>query len=207
MPSYYCELSIEVVRGRVRVKHGQVGKQSETTAGANFAALVDGVIQSRFFWSYCLMVNILSSFLTSLASWCEGCHCHQDDLLASSTWYTRSKDCRSDGTSCCYKGRRAPELATGHLDQHLEALATSGMTDVLGFCDGLDAIEQGALLSDWHAAVDKCIFELTLKTAHWQMLPWCLAAVGHPDPDIARAFLRKPWQVPQDWSSPCWFKL
>lgn len=65
------------------------------------------------------------------------------------------------------------------------------MTDVLGFCDGLDATEQGALLSDWHAAVDKCIFELTLKTAHWQMLPWCLAAVGHPDPDIARAFLRK----------------
>lgn len=138
------------------------------------------------------MLNVLSGFLTSLAGWCEGCACHEDDLLEMQSYYKRAKATRGqDGTTCCYKGRRAPELAAGYLDYHVECLASAAVTEILGFCENLSSEEQVEILNDWNAAVDKTLFELTLKTEHWKMLPWSIAVIGHHDIDKARAGLRK----------------
>ena len=137
------------------------------------------------------MINSLAGFLTSLASWCEGCQCHEEDLLANQTWYARAKVARQNGASCCYKGRRAPELASGHLSQYIDWLASSAMADVVGFCDNLTSEEQVGILNDWNCAVDRTLFEITLKTEHWKLLPWSLAVIGHHDLDQARAGLRR----------------
>ena len=32
------------------------------------------------------MINVFSSFLSQLASWCEGCYCHEEELLEGFSW-------------------------------------------------------------------------------------------------------------------------
>jgi len=161
------------------------------TASASFVQAVDRGIKDDFFWAYCMMVNIISGFLTSLASWCEGCHCHEGVLTSHHTWYQRSKETRSNGVSCAYKGRRGPELAAGHLDDHIEWLSSSALAEVLSYCTSLSMDDRAKLLVDWNSAVDKALLEISLKTEHWKLLPWALAVIGHHDIDIARAGLRR----------------
>ena len=93
--------------------------------------------------------------------------------------------------ACAYKGRRAPELSAGHLDQHVEWLSSTAVAEVLGFCEGLSAEQQGKLLVDFHAAVDRALLEINLKTEHWKLLPWKLSVIGHHSVDVARAGLRQ----------------
>lgn len=158
---------------------------------ATFVQSVDEAIHNKYFWAYCMMVNILSGFLTALASRCEGCHCHEDELLSNSTWFKRAEHTRHEGNSCCYKGRRAPELAAGHLDQHVEWLSSGALAEILSFCNDLTPDQRATLLIDWNSAVDKALLEITLKTEHWKLLPWSLAVIGHHDVDIARSGLRR----------------
>lgn len=170
---------------------GVHARETAYNVSAAFVQEVDAAITSRFFWAYTVMVNILAGFLSSLASWCEGCQCHEDILTAHHTWFRRSTLTRRDGSSCTYKGRRAPELASGFLDEHVDWLASSSMAEILSECDGLTGDEQSKLLMDWNSAVDKALFEIQLKTEHWKLLPWSIAVVGHHDVDVARAGLRK----------------
>jgi len=158
---------------------------------ASFIKAVDDTIRSRFFWGYCMMVNTLAGFLTSLASWCEGCQCHEDELTSNSTYFLRSKLTRQEGTSCCYKGRRAPELAAGFLKQHVDWLASSAMTELLGFIEGLPPDQSSKILEDFHTACDRALLEIQVKTHHWEELPWALAVSGHHDVEVARAGLRR----------------
>ena len=133
----------------------------------------------------------LAGFLTSLASWCEGCQCHEDELISSGTYFLRSKVTRHENTSCCYKGRRAPELAAGFLKQHVDWLASSAMTELLGFIEGVPPDQSSKILEDFHTACDRALLEIQIKTHHWEELPWALAACAHHDVDMARATLRK----------------
>lgn len=190
MTQHSSQKACVVLETNVSKALGARGREAAYTISTSFLQAVDGAINSRFFWAYCTMVNILAGFLSSLASWCEGCQCHEDVLTAHETWYKRSKETRHEGSSCTYKGRRAPELASGHLDKHVEWLASSALGDILSGCDGLGGDEQSKLLSDWNSAVDKALFEIQLKTEHWKLLPWSIAVVGHHDIDVARAGLR-----------------
>lgn len=142
---------------------------------------------SAFFWAYCALIETFSGFLSELASWCEGCACHEDSLLDADSWYHRNKDVGP----CSYKGRRAPELACGHLQVCLSDLSSSALSRLLPLFDGLTEEEKSGILVDFHKAIDKAFFEVEVKTRHWQLLPWKVACVAHPEDGLARAHLRQ----------------
>lgn len=166
-------------------------REDAYSVSASFVKAVDDAIKNQYFWGYCMMVNILAGFLSSLASWCEGCQCHETELTSHSTWFKRSRETKHEGLSCSYKGRRAAELAAGHLDQHIEWLCSAALAEVLSFCVGLTADEQSTILVDWNSAVDKALFEISVKTEHWKLLPWSIAVVAHHDIEVARSGLRR----------------
>ncbi len=162
----------------------------EFQATSTFVQDVDKAVASPWFWSYCRMINVFSSFLSQLASWCEGCFCHEEELLDCSSWHQRQKVTRHSNLTCDYKGRRAPELAAGVLDEKVRLMVATSLSEILATSHGLSEEQQGHILLDFHSAIDKTMLEIQVKTQHWQLLPWKLAISGHPDQEIARAGLR-----------------
>lgn len=157
----------------------------------NFIRDVSEAITSQWFWSYCRMINVFSSFLSHLASWCEGCLCHEEELLEGPSFYHRQRVTRHSNLTCDYKGRRAPELAAGVFDEKVRVMVATSLSEILATSHGLSEEQQGHILMDFHSAIDKTMLEVQVKTQHWQLLPWKLAISGHPDQEIARAGLRE----------------
>ena len=151
---------------------------------SNFIQEVDRLVKSNWFWAYCQMICLVSSFLSQLSSWAEGCYCHEDQLVECPSWHYRKRH------PCQFKGRRAPELAFGVLDTKIDLMVAASLSEILSASRSLTEDEQATLLLDFNQAVDKTVFEVQLKTGHWQMLPWKLCIVAHVDEEVARAGVR-----------------
>ena len=131
-------------------------------------------------------MGLISGFLTELASFCEGCSCHEEVLLSHRSWQQRQS---ALGGSCGFKGRRAPELAAGELDDRIEAASANAISQILTLCRDLSEAESSNMFLDWNAAIDRIVFEVQAKTSHWR-LPWRLCVCGHPNEEVARAQMR-----------------
>lgn len=131
----------------------------------NFIRDVSEAITSQRFWSYCRMINVFSSFLSHLASWCEGCLCHEEELLEGPSFYHLQRVTRHSNLTCDYKGRRAPELAAGVLDEKVRVMVATSLSEILATSHGLSEEQQGHILMDFHSAIDKTMLEVQVKTA------------------------------------------
>eukprot|EP00971_Amphidinium_carterae_P352265 6492516-Amphidinium_carterae.2 len=90
-------------------------------------------IQTPMFWAYGSMLLQLHSWGDNISKWAETCPCHQflqrRERTAAQPWQEKvlsSLDQHHDG--CKYKcrmaGKRAPELASGALQEHMQALTS-----------------------------------------------------------------------------------
>ena len=103
--------------------------------------LLTHAIRSESWWLYARMILCLHSYTHSLASWAEGCHCHfwlhdkeQSKVLDECRLRLGLQLGRGDGTHrwlCPLAGCRAAELATGKLQEHVEAMLHSQAEELL----------------------------------------------------------------------------
>ena len=96
---------------------------------------VTAAVSSSFFWAYAAMVDLLAGFSSELMGRAEGCGCpgHQHAC--------RSGRGRQDlNGHCQLKGRRAPELAAGQLQQVIDTFLSGALSQlnraVLSFAAG-----------------------------------------------------------------------
>ena len=108
---------------------------------------VTAAVSSSFFWAYAAMVDLLAGFSSELMGWAEGCGCpgHQHAC--------RSGRSRQDlNGHCQLKGRRAPELAAGQLQQVIDTFLSGALSQLTGLCYHLPPADRTKIFEDWNSA-------------------------------------------------------
>ena len=83
------------------------------------------------------------------------------------------------------RGKRAVELACGHLRAILEEMFAEGMAVVLEFCQGLAGLEFQSVMDGFSEAKSTLMALLMLKTQFWLTIPWKLAGMFHWNSGLA----------------------
>lgn len=132
-------------------------------------------LASETFWSTCRIIAEIGFHAELVGRWCEGCCCHEDMLVSSSS--SRSPKLRID---CPLKCCRAPELACGAAIEQFQKSLADTQHQICEHLKGIPTVEeQQSLKLDWEKARGRIQAELELKGAHWGMLPHLLCGLGH----------------------------
>ena len=150
--------------------------------------LVTKTIVDHWWWVYMELVLIVHETCEELSTWSERCPCHESSSMERALRRMLLKSMRKadDMDTCCLKGRRAPELAAGHLSKFLDQLWPMQW---LRLADGflhLSEQQQQQLIGDFEAAKMQITLVLQQKLACWSLLPWRLCALGHQDPAVRK---------------------
>ena len=191
----------------------------------NIEALT-GAIESGKWWFFSHMILTLHLFSKEFSSWAEGCACHgwlrpskpsnfsrrgrselseEAKQLESARKMLGVNAASTDGPRylCPLAGRRAPELASGRMQQHLEMLSLSYLQDLLRACPpGVEPAHAQEVLADFTLGKSSLMEILSQKLQCWTVLPWKLASLGLESQDHARQWaancLQDFTQAPQD---------
>ncbi len=142
---------------------------------------------------YVDMVLAIYNLVEGLASWLEGCSCHEhfrrlhsrrraNTLLAQELGVDRAL------CDCPMKGKRAPELAVGRVRTVFDSFRDAVRND-LTVCmveAALTASQQHQIMSDLESGLAYLQLGLDVKFDCWARLPWKLAGLAHHIPEIAR---------------------
>ena len=174
--------------------HQRDGAGAEADEGVRFvAADLSAALGSSMFHAYIQMVMSLFNVVEDLSSWFEGCACHQAQLKRQKGKHTRSsrKEIELCGpyAFCPMKGKRAPELAAGCLNEVFSKLVNLGKTSLLKVIQvrKLGAEDEVLVMQDFEAGRSYIQLGLQVKMNFWSKLPWRLAALSHTDAAVARA--------------------
>ena len=165
--------------------------------------LLTRTIHCPMFWKYGNMVERMHSIPDSLASWGEGCPCHdfktnEDSFVKSAVRQVKSgpsefpEHARDGlGTPCMLRTRRALECADKAYMRFLEQAYNDEHHSVSVSMGHLDSKYQEILLSDM--AIFKAeLFRILKQKLHFgECLPWLLAGVCHGDSSIGRRIARE----------------
>ena len=138
-----------------------------------FATQVTNAVQSRLFWSYCLLIETLGGLVDNISSWSEGCECHGEISVSTSSYSKRRKLISADlqktanphgldahesalEVTCLMRGRRSAEYAAGIFEDFLQDLVAQAYSHLPGILSALDPRDADIVSSDW-----------TLATAAW----------------------------------------
>ena len=145
------------------------------------------ILADPWFDAYNTLLLEIGSILKTLTSWMEGCPCHTTTVsLCSRRSKKRVKAMFRQLGHCPVSGCRAPEIATGALEDTLQEVVTMSLPKVLEKLGASgDAVEQQRLqlteeLQKTKSYVRMC---LQLKFDCYNRLPWALmglAALQHP---------------------------
>ena len=89
------------------------------------------------------------------------------------------------------RGKRAVELACGHLRTILEEMFTKNIAEVFEFCSGLAGVEFQSVMDGLSEAKSTLIALLMLKTQFWLTIPWKLAGMFHWNSGLAAECARE----------------
>lgn len=180
-----------------------LGKHSPEKGSAlggadDFVQKFDAAVSNAMVWAYMAMLQEVFQVVTFISSWAEGCSCHEEEHVESHSYFKRRKAIATniDPTrvaklaTCVMKGRRAPELACGFLEDQLSKLRATKECGILKLALDLQAKDAELLQTDWRAARDYIIMGLTSKLAFWSNLPHKLAGMAHTDEGVARETAR-----------------
>eukprot|EP00959_Pyramimonas_sp_CCMP1952_P197326 4126634-Pyramimonas_sp.AAC.1 len=97
--------------------------------------------------------------------------------------------------TCPLAGKRAPELAAGHIMNVMDSMARKGAADLMSEVSYLATPEGGReelddLLQTWHSATAHLKLVLRTKTDFWQRMPWLLCGLAHNDQAEAQRVAR-----------------
>ena len=175
-------------------QRANAGGEADDGVGASFvAADLTRALFSNMFNVYVSMVLSLFNIVENLASWFEGCQCHEQQLQQHGNKIKRAskKETSESGpyAFCPMKGKRAPELAAGALGETFETLLSSRKASLLRKMSEqqLSQENEALVLQDFDAGKNYIQLGLQVKLDFWTKFPWRLAALGHRDTDVARA--------------------
>lgn len=108
---------------------------------------VTTAVKSSFFWAYVAMVDLLAGFSSGLMGWAEGCGCpgHQHTCHGQPNRHDLNGRCQM-------KGRRAPELAAGQLQQVIDTFLSGALSQLTGLCYQLSPPDKTKIFEDWNNA-------------------------------------------------------
>ena len=166
------------------------------------ASHITKALQDKMLVAFVSMVFTLDWFVARIASWAEGCDCHEQDLVEEPTKYKRNKRMRRHlklqqrARPCMNKGKRSASMASGQLDVFLAALQQKALGQLMSEIRwGLTEAEWQQILADWTRAVGHVLTELSQKCAFWRKLPWFLCAMAVSDEMRGREFARTMMQM------------
>lgn len=133
--------------------------------------LLDKTIRDKVFWVHARLICNLGFLGEYLGRWCEGCPCHQKELLCGFK------------VDCANKHCRAPELACGdgldglgtQLEKFRESIVPIATSATLSVCEQNDLVLLAGKVASGLSS------ELQMKMAHFQQLPHALCGLGHHD--------------------------
>ena len=123
------------------------------------ASIISGCLRDSYFGSACRMMLAIEEVPTRLASWAEACPCHGDAFAKLSPYHCREVLLCHYGegfASCPVSGMRAPELATGKLDEVAEEVfaqtaGTMRVMEAMPGCAPLSNEQREDLMKNfWH---------------------------------------------------------
>ena len=109
---------------------------SGSSASSGMLSKASEAIESGWFWAYLDFILLCAGALEELSSWCEGCTCHGH---------------RRPG--CPFKGRRAPELATGRFSIFLKEQCSLVSALFVAASAALDDQSRAVLMQEWQTAM------------------------------------------------------
>ena len=163
-------------------------------------AKTDEALRDPWFWAYLEMMGRLLHITDVLTRWSESCPCHCPPGIWSSDFQAPSRKPQSSHASCPLAGLHAPELAAGELEPRLQQLFGTSHSALL-LCPHvlrLSAAQKARVLQDFSTGRRFMLCHLSMKTSHWQQLPWSLLSLGHYDNSKAQAGARRSLQL---WDS------
>eukprot|EP00974_Lingulodinium_polyedra_P091046 8828103-Lingulodinium_polyedra.AAC.1 len=140
--------------------------------------LLTDTLKSNWFFAFMDTLLALHQTLQSLASWSEGCFCHE--FMVGHPQHGRPRTssyqvtCSFDTFEACpLKCLRAPELAAGAVLRKFSEFAEVHLRELRAQAElHLTVDELGALDAEYHTGIAVIEALLRVKTGFWQKLPW-----------------------------------
>ena len=148
------------------------------------------VLEDPVFEAYTTMILILYAHLEDLTAWFEGCPCHEHLLVRTSGHLSRravKQEIGVEHSDCPMKGKRAPQLAAGSLQQKLDEMWSAMHSCLQERIGGNIIAAAPELARDFEAGWAYLQMGLQVKLDFWLRLPWKLAGMGHHDLQLARS--------------------
>ena len=148
-------------------------------------------LQSAKFAAYVVLVARLDQCPEELVSWAEACYCHEC-ILQGLKQHQKHQVLKEHfaavgGCSCPMAGKRAPELAAGHLETVFNEMCQQALAGI--FLDmplPLSAADQTHIISELQRAQNHVKLALFAKLQHWQRMPWLACGLAHHEESVAR---------------------
>ena len=157
---------------------------------------MDQTLKPFFVKHNCLFCLVFSPKVTDkLAQWCESCPCHHNLLaVLHEGWKQRCIEQHYQGatSSCPMAGLRAPDLASGKLEEVAQELMSHADVSVLASeipaeTSAMPQSEWQLLKSDFNKGRAVALTTLQIKTSFWRTLPWLLCGLAHSNPRTVQA--------------------
>ena len=146
-------------------------------------------LQCPKFASYVCLVNKLEQVPERLASWAEDCYCHERvcEHLSQHKRHEVLKPHYETICVCPMAGKRAPELAAGHIQNVFRDICEKSLTELLFDSPlPLGPENQQHIVSELQRAQNHVQLLLSTKLQHWQRMPWLACGLAHHDEATAR---------------------
>ena len=157
---------------------------------------VAAILADPLFLAYNTFLLSVGNILKRLCSWMEACPCHISFVRALGTWRKRKVSWKSIFPNmaqprCMLAGCRAPEIASGALEDCLRDIASMSCEEMIAaFPDNLSEQDRQAVIQDFGVARSYLELGLQLKFDCWSRLPWRLAALAHPSDAVRTSTAR-----------------
>ena len=117
-------------------------------------------------------------FLDRIATWCEGCYCHQSRLDdRSKPWKDRAEAYEKASCGCPWKGRRGVELALGAMPRLLEKFRRSVQGSLDPIHKWLPCAHRIEMVRLVTTVCDRIDFICREKQGIWGNLPYKIVGV------------------------------
>ena len=133
-------------------------------------------MREKFFVVYAKMFMMFGDEVDLMQFWFESCVCHGSNVAGIfSDWLTKRLRVRdTEWVRCVMKGRRAPELAAGKVDEFITQLMELFEFEAVELASILEPAPRDKVVSAWHTAKAHLIYIITEKFAYWKRLPYLL---------------------------------
>eukprot|EP00971_Amphidinium_carterae_P096491 1909440-Amphidinium_carterae.4 len=175
---HQCWSEVEYMRGH----SGQDGEDKVEDGHLFSAQGVSESLGDGWLYGYIAMVLKLDDVPAKLATWSEGCSCHEEERLKTSRKKRRVlvSSLSTTDTSCPMQGKRAPCLASGKHFEFLSKLELASMSEL--WCEvgagNMPTHRWASLIEDFRHGFALLHSQVTVKFQFWSLLPWRLCSLG-----------------------------